>query len=205
MKSIDKRLYETSNFIDKHLDAIKLDNRAEESTEILSYIRNYCELVMYKIYDEENDDDLLQTQENLPKVRGFIKKTNPKLDRIHQLLDPSGHITFGIEQSEALMIKYIPMLISMKMYLLQHYNCDTLKSIDKYPLKLDDSLVKFYRKILYAIGVSTIDKTTKCRDLFHISKKTMKYIDNQIFYEYVLDVSDDKPSKSLYFSRTGFT
>ena len=80
MKSIDKRLYETSNFIDKHLDAIKLDNRAEESTEILSYIRNYCELVMYKIYDEENDDDLLQTQDNLPKVRGYIKKNNPKLD-----------------------------------------------------------------------------------------------------------------------------
>ena len=195
MKSIDRRLHETSDLIDKHLDAIKLNNRAEESTEILSYIRNYCELVMYKIYDEEKNVDLYQTQENLKDVRKFMQSFNPKFDRIHQLIDPSGHITFGIEQSEALIIKYIPMLISMKLFLIQHYNFETLQSVDKYPLKLDDSLVKFYKKILYAIDMSTVENSIKCKDIFHISKKTMKYIDNKIFYEYVLDVSDDKPSK----------
>lgn len=195
MKIVDKRLIETSELINKHLDKIKADNRAEESTEILSNVRNYCELVLYKIYDEEKNEDLYQTQDNLKKVRKFMQSFNPKFDRIHQLLDPSGHITFGKEQSEALMIKYIPMLISLKLFLLQHYSFDTLESIDKYPLKLDDSLVKFYKKILYAIDTSNVNSSIVCKDLFHISKKTMKYIDNHIFYEYVLDVSDDRPNK----------
>lgn len=195
MKIIDKRLIEASQLINKHLDLITTENRAEESTEILSNVRNYCELVLYKIYDEENNSDLYQTQDNLKKVRKFMQTFNRKFDRIHQLLDCSGHIIFGIEQSEALMIKYVPMLISMKVFLKEHYNFNTLESIDKYPLNLDDSLIKFYRKILYAINLSDYDTSVKTKDLYHISKKAMKFIDNQVFYEYVLDASDDKPNK----------
>lgn len=195
MKIIDKRLHEISNLIDKYLTMINSNNRAELSTEILANIRNYCELVLYKIYDEENNKDLYQTQENLKKVRIFIKSFHPQFYRIHQLLDCSGHISFGIDHSEALMIKYVPMLISMKIFLIEHYNITTLEFIDKYPLNLDDSLIKFYRKIIFAINSIDGIKSQKTKELYFIRKKTLKYIDNQVFYEYTLDVSDDKPNK----------
>lgn len=195
MKIIDKRLLETSQAIDKHLEQINKENRAEESSEILLNIRNYCECVLYKIYDEENNADLYQTQENLKTVRTFIKQFNNKFDKIHQLFDCSGHINFGIEQSEALMIKYIPMLISLKVFIKKRYNVDTLMSISKYPLNLDNSLIKFYRKILQGINTTTSNDSLSSKNLYYVRKKTLKYIDNQVFYEYVLDISDDRPNK----------
>lgn len=195
MKIIDKRLRETSNLINKHFDLIQNYNRAEESTEILSRIRDYCELVLYKIYDEENKQDLYQTYENLKIVKKFIKTFNNDFYTIHQLLNCSGHIMFGIEQSEALMIKYIPMLISMKTFIHNNYNFITLESIDKYPLSIDDSLLKFYRKILNIIMLPSISLSSKNKTLYYINKKAIKYIDGEIFYEYVLDVSDDKPNR----------
>ena len=197
MKIIDKRLTEISNLIDKHFNAINTENRAEESVELLSHLRNYCEAVFYKIYDEDTNTDLYQTQENLKIVRGYIKK-NPsykKLYNFHQFLDCREHILFGVEQAEALMIKYVPYLIEIKLLLKARFNIDNLLSVDKYPLNLDDSLIKFYRKILFAIELCNTKETSKSKELYYVHRKSLKYIDNQIFYEYVLDVSDDKPNK----------
>lgn len=195
MKTVDSLLIETSDFIDKHLNLINSDNRAEESTEILFKIRNFTELVMYKIYNDEKNTDLYQTHDNLVVVRKFIKEFAPNINRYHQILEASGHVTFGLEQSEALMIKYIPYLIEMKLFIFQKYKLILLKSIDKYPLKMDDSLIKFYKKILKAFNDIDIDYISKCKGLYYINKKTMKYIDNQVLYEYVLNVSDDITNK----------
>lgn len=197
MKMIDSRLTEISNLIDKHINSIVKNNRAEESVELLSHLRNYCEAVFYKLYDEDRSVDLYQTQENLTIVRTYIKNNSDykKLYNFHQFLDCREHVHFGIEQAEALMIKYVPYLIEIKILLKTRFNIDNLLSIDKYPLNLDDSLIKFYRKILFALNLCKTKEASKSKDLYYIHRKSMKYIDGQVFYEYVLDVSDDKPTK----------
>ena len=63
MKIIDKRLKETADAIDRKFSKVNEENRDEISTDILSHLRNFCEVFMYKVYDEENSTDLYQTQD----------------------------------------------------------------------------------------------------------------------------------------------
>ncbi len=191
MNLIDERLNDISKLLDKHFNLINSDNRATESIELLSNLRKYSELFLYKVYSEEKNISLYQTFDDLIKVENFMKTFNNRFYRIHMTLNSVGHIFYGDDQSEALMIKYIPMLINMKMFLIEKYNFFTLESINKYPLMLDDSLQQFYRLILQEINNNAYDNAIKTKNLYYINKKAMRYIDKQVFYEYVLDVSDD--------------
>lgn len=196
MKIIDKRLIETANFIDGKFSETHAQNRAEMSTEILPHLRHFCEAFMYKVYDEENSVDLYQTQENLTLVRKYFKAHHYDIYKLHCLLDKSvGHIDFGPMQSEAIMLKYIPKLIELKVFLYQNYNIKLLDNITKYPLDLDNSLSLFYEKILAALCDAKCVTQVFTRNQYFVRKRSMKYINGYVFYEYVFDVSDDKANK----------
>lgn len=197
MKIVDKRLIVTADVINKNFAKVNEENRGEVSGEILSHLRNFCEVFMYKVYDEENDVDLYQTQDNLKnKVRTYIKDKHYDVWKFHSLLDSSvGHMDFGPMQSEALILKYIPQLIKLKTFLQKQYGIGVLENIDKYPLDLDTSLISFYEKILFVLVHSKPDSMQMTRNQYFVKKRSMKYIDGHIFYEYVFDVSDDKANK----------
>lgn len=196
MNNTDEKILELSSVIDEHFNKVTKENRAKESVEILPNLRNFCELILYKIYNEENNCDLLQTQGNLTQVRQYIKEKYHSFYEFHTFLDAGpGHIFCGKDHSESLMIKYIPKLIELKIFIKERYNLDTLCSINKFPLELDDSLVKFYIKILSAMTLNNNIIPNKTKDLYYIKKKSMKYLCGKVFYEYVLDISDDKPNK----------
>lgn len=196
MKIIDKRLRETADTIDRKFSKVNEENRSEVSGDILSHLRNFCEAFMYKVYDEENDADLYQTQDNLTVVRKYIKEKYSSVGELHTLLDASvGHMDFGPMHSEALTLKYIPKLIELKTFLQNKYGIGVLQNIYKYPLDLDDSLVSFYRQILFVIIHSQPESVQMTRNQYFVKKRSMKYIDGYIFYEYVFDVSDDKANK----------
>ena len=151
---------------------------------------------MYKVYDEENDADIYQTQDNLTPVRKYIKDKHYDVWKFHSLLDSSvGHMDFGPMQSEALTLKYIPQLIRLKTFLQKQYGIGVLENIDKYPLDLDTSLVSFYEKILFVLLHSKPDSMQMTRNQYFVKKRSMKYINGHIFYEYVFDVSDDRTNK----------
>ena len=196
MKIVDKRLRETADIINKKFAKVNEKNRSEVSADVLSHLRNFCEAFMYKVYDEENDADLYQTQGNLTLVRKYINNKYFDIWKFHSLLDMSvGHMDFGPMQSEALILKYIPQLIRLKEFLLEEYGIGVLENIDKYPLDLDKSLVSFYEKILFVLCHSKPDSMQMSRNQYFVKKRLMKYINGHIFYEYVFDVSDDKANK----------
>ena len=196
MKIIDKRLIETAAIIDRKFAKVDEENRSEISTDILPHLRNFCEAFMYKVYDEENSVDLYQTQDNLKIVRAFFKTKHYDIYKFHSLLDSSvGHMEFGQMQSEALTIKYIPKLIVLKEFLFGQYEISVLGNIDKYPLDLDESITSFYEKILYVLLYSRCDVKRLSRNQYFVRKRSMRYINGHIFYEYVFDVSDDKTNK----------
>ena len=196
MKIVDKRLRETADVINKNFAKVNEENRGEVSGEILSHLRNFCEAFMYKVYDEENDADIYQTQDNLTPVRKYIKDKHYDVWKFHSLLDSSvGHMDFGPMQSEALTLKYIPHLIRLKTFLQKQYGIGVLENIDKYPLDLDTSLVSFYEKILFVLLHSKPGSRQMTRNQYFVKKRSMKYINGYIFYEYVFDVSDDKANK----------
>ena len=144
MKKVDKRLRVTADVINRKFAKVNEENRSEVSADVLPHLRNFCEAFMYKVYDEEKDVDLYQTQDNLKIVRKYIKDEHYDVWKFHSLLDSSvGHMDFGSMQSEALILKYIPQLIRLKEFLLKQYGISVLENIDKYPLDLDKSLVSF--------------------------------------------------------------
>ena len=182
MKRIDKKLIETANIIDAKFSKSTADNREEISTDILSHIRHFCEAVMYKIYNEEKNVDLFQTHENLKTVRIYIQEKYYDIYKFHSLLDASvGHMDFGNLQSEALTIKYIPKLIFLKDFLFKKYGICILKNIYKYPLDLDESLVSFYKKILFVLSNFYVNQCVWTRNQYFVRKRSMKYINGQIF------------------------
>lgn len=196
MKIIDKRLKETADIIDRTFLKVDGENRPEISSDILPRLRHFCEAFMYKVYDEENDADLYQTHENLKTVRKYIQAKYYDILRLHSWLDASvGHMDFGQLQSEALVIKYIPKLISLKEFLRKQYGLRVLGNIDKYPLDLDKSVTSFYEKILSVLLHSRDTGIRFTRNQYFVQKRSMKYIQGYIFYEYVFDVSDDKANK----------
>lgn len=196
MKIVDKRLKETADVINKKFAKVNEENRSEVSIDVLSHLRNFCEAFMYKVYDEENDADIYQTQDNLTLVRKYIKDKHYDVWKFHSLLDSSvGHMDFGPMQSEALTLKYIPQLIRLKTFLQKQYGIGVLENIDKYPLDLDTSLVSFYEKILFVLLHSKPDSMQMTRNQYFVKKRSMKYINGYIFYEYVFDVSDDRANK----------
>ena len=196
MKIIDKRLKETAEVMGRKFSEVNEENRSEISADILSHLRNFCEAFMYKVYDEENEADLYQTQDNLKVVRKYIKDTYYDVWKFHSLLDSSvGHMDFGPMQSEALTLKYIPKLILLKDLLLKKFRISVLENIDKYPLDLDKSLISFYEKILFILLNSKTESKKLTRNQYFVRKRSMKYINGHIFYEYVFDVSDDKVNK----------
>ena len=67
----------------------------------------------------------MQTQENLTRVRQYSKEKYHSFYEFHTFLDAGpGHIFCGKEHSESLMIKYIPKLIEMKIFIKEKYNLD---------------------------------------------------------------------------------
>lgn len=196
MKRIDRRLNETAEIVDNKFSKVNELNREEISSDILSHIRNLCEAFMYKVYDEEKDADLFQTLENLKEVRNYFKSKYYDFYKFHSLLDASvGHMDFGRMQSEALTIRYIPKLINIKDFLHKKYGIKILENIYKYPLDLDESIISFYQKILFVLMNSSCDTQKFTRNQYFIRKRSLRYIDGCIFYEYVFDVSDDKTNK----------
>ena len=191
MKRIDSKLIETSKIIDEKFDKSTNDNREDISTDILAHIRNFCEVVMYKVYNEENNTDLYQTHENLKTVRKYIKQNYFEIDKFHTMLDASvGHMAFGKMQSEALLLKYIPKLIVLKKLLLDKYNISILENINKYPLDLDESLTSFYEKILFVLLNSNTYVNNLSSNQYFVRKRSMKYINGYVFYEYVFDAKN---------------
>lgn len=75
LTEIAKRLQETANIIDGKFSKVNEENRIEISSDILSHVRHFCEAFMYKVYDEENDADLYQTQSNLTIIKNILRIT----------------------------------------------------------------------------------------------------------------------------------
>ena len=196
MSNIDDSLYENAERIERYFQEVNKENREEISVDTLPIVRSFCEAVMYKVYDVENNCDLYQTQDNLRQVRKYIKGKYKSIDDFHCQLDAGpGHKYVSKKNAESLLLKYLPSLFELRNILKKVSKIDTLKSLNNYPLDIDESLMSFYEKIYAAIINQRYKQTKRSRNLYFVRKKSFKCINGKIFYEYVMDVSDDKNNK----------
>lgn len=205
MTIVKEGLIENALRIEEYLNEVNIENRARISSDLLSILRSFCESSMYLIYDLENQQNLYKTNDNLKIVRKYIKIHYKNIYDFHVQLDAGpGHNYVSQKNSESLVLSYIPYLIELRNLLKDICSISVLKSIENYPIDLDTSLTSFYKEILSAIFSAQQDNTQLSRNLYFVRKKSFKMINNQGFYEYVMDTSDDKNNKFNTFVAYSF-
>ena len=196
MSIVDENLIANAERIENYFKEVNKENREKISVDLLPIIRSLCESIMYKIYDLVHNCDLYQTQENLTIVRKYIKENNKDVYDFHCQLDAGpGHNFVTNKNAESLVLKYLPYLFKLKEILKNISGIEILKSLKNYPLDIDESLISFYEKI-YILILSVKDISSKpTRNLYFVRKKSFKCINGKMFYEYVMDASDDGNNK----------
>lgn len=198
MKICDKLLLEHSETIDKVLDKLNKDNRAFISTISLSLLRHFVEHVMLKIYCEDKQIDRNNEQENIENAIAYISREAKyyfiKDFHKNHLQSSVSHTIKTEEYSETLMLLYFQPLLKIKNYLMNTYNFEVLKKIDKYPLDLDNTFLDYYKVIQKAVFSDDVLQKTE-PGYYYVYKKKPIYVNKQLMYEVTLGPANDYADK----------
>ena len=148
MLDIDRKILTIDKAICRHLTEADYSNRGMISQDILSHLRNLVERLMLKCYAGSNDID--NTYDNICKAIEYVAKQGKLkvLSRFHDYLQiVASHYTLDEENSERLMLKYDVFLLKIKNLMRDKYSLSILQSLDKFPLKTDQTLQEYYQRI----------------------------------------------------------
>lgn len=187
--SYDKKLKEKFN---------TCQTRTEQSSFVLDGLRNFAESVMCYIAKYYENKEYLNRYEEIEKAKKYCKsnsKFNFLISFVENLNASLGHDDVNSEYVDRLCIKYIKYLISIKNLFAHEFNLKILECINKYPFDLDDSFEKYYKVIAESI-IKLNKNYNKDSDNYYIQKKKPIYVNDVLFYEYVLTHAMDNNTKS---------
>ena len=196
LSKIDSEIYNLDNAICRHIDNISRDSRGIVSQDILSDLRHYVEHIMFKIYDNGENLDVIYT--NIQNAIKYIFKTGKYkfLKSFHKMLQiVVSHYKPTEENSERLMLKYYEYLFKIREIMKKDYNLELLHNLEKFPLNMDPKLIEYYQKI-----ANEIDKyeviIPENADRFYIHKIKPFFMNKNIYYEVTFSAANDYISKT---------
>lgn len=198
LKVIEDQLKRSSETVCRHIDAYNNGNRGEISQDILGNLRTLVEQVLRLKYAHNNetkeDWNSLQIALTDMKKRGEMRFIS---DFHKRLQNAVGHASFGLEDSERMMLSYIPSLMQIKKYVKDEFNINILENIDKYPLDIDVDLKEFYEKIELNLTKRNFsdDMENSKQDRYYIKKVKQVPINGNIIYEITITSVDNKTNK----------
>lgn len=196
LSKIDSELYNLDNAICRHIDNISRDSRGMVSQDILSDLRHYVEHIMFKIYDNGKNLDVIYS--NIQNAIKYIFSTGKYkfLKSFHKMLQiVVSHYKPTEENSERLMLKYYEYLFKIREIIKKDYNLELLHNLEKFPLNMDPKLIEYYQKI-----ANEIDKyeviIPENADRFYIHKIKPFFMNKNIYYEVTFSPANDYISKT---------
>lgn len=183
----------------KNIDSINSQNRGFISQNILSQLRNFCEIIMVYCYAQTIHEELEFNWDSINKAKDYLKSIDKyhSICKFHELLQiTSSHYTQDEADSERLMLKHIEALIKIKKFLNDEFHIIILHNISKYPIDIDPKYKEYYKKIYEKIKLLNIVPyddipSYKC----YIQKKKTIILGENIFYEFTLSPASNKTSK----------
>lgn len=196
MNTVDKKIYDTNQVIQKNISKFDDSERGLLSQNILAQLRNLIEYIFFKIYNQRENKSLEPNYENIKIVEKYVKGigTLRFLGKFHDLLQISAsHYTLDENASERLMLKYYEYLLKIKSFLAKEYDLVVFSNINEFPIKLDKTTQEYYEKIAKRIDIPLSGKTQK--DRYYIQKIKPFFVNNEVYYEVTFTESHDRVSK----------
>ena len=197
MPTIDESIKRIDSVICRHLDEIENNSRGAISQDILAQLIKFVNHIMLKFY--ANGKEIPITAENMAKATEFAQINSDlyTLYKFHDYLEVvTTQYTLDEDGSERLMLKYYQYLLEAKNLIKHYYGIDILHNIDKFPLHLDDTLQKYYKKISDKIEQHPAVFHTDSKDKYYIQKIKPLFVNRKIYYEITFTPIDDRKNKS---------
>lgn len=198
MKKIDEYIIATDRAICQNIDDLEYKTRDKVAQNMLSFFRNLVEHIAVKIYSEEHENAFVD-YDTIPKAIEFLKTSNEFyfLRKFHNLLQESrSHYTPDNDGAERLLLKYYEYLLQIKDFVYKRYQMQILLNIDKFPIDLDDTLQKYYEKIVEKLEkVHYSGDYEKNSERFYVQKTKAFFVNHHVYYENTLIPTNDESSK----------
>ena len=197
MPSIDESIRKIDNVICRHLDEIENNSRGAISQDILEQLTKFVNHVMLKFY--ANGREIPITAENIAKATEFAQINSElyTLYKFHNYLEVvTTQYTLDEDGSERLMLKYYQYLLEAKNLIWHYFGIEVLHNLDKFPLRLDDTLQEYYKKISSKIEQNPAVLHTDSKDKYYIQKIKPLFVNRKIYYEITFTPIDDRKNKS---------
>nr|DAD64647.1 MAG TPA: ATP dependent DNA helicase [Caudoviricetes sp.] len=197
MPSIDESIKKIDNLICRHLDEIENNSRGAISQDILEQLTKFVNHVMLKFY--ANGKEMPITTENIIKATEFAQINSElyTLYKFHNYLEVvTTQYTLDEDGSERLMLKYYQYLLEAKNLIWYHFGIEVLHNLYKFPLRLDDTLQEYYKKISDIIEQYPVSFHSDSKDKYYIQKIKPLFVGSKIYYEVTFTPIDDRKNKS---------
>jgi hypothetical protein len=196
MESVDEQIRILDKAICKHIEDYKLpEEKGFLSQNILSKLRSFVEAVSVKSSGQkEYSYELFKNvAKNYISSRAELKFLND----FHKYLQKTvSHYLPTEENSERLMLKYYDYLLKLKSLLKDKYHLEVLENINKFPIRTDPSLQKYYEKIVLEINKpQETRRRSNYVERYYIRKIKPFFINQERYYEVTFTTANDYVSK----------
>lgn len=197
MNNLDSDILTLNKLICRNIEVFDDSERGILSQNILSQLRNLVEVVVVKIWSE-NQSDVVLNYENIKAAIVFVNRKGEYrfLSQFHHLLQKSvSHYTIDEEGSERLMLKYYEYLLRLKSFLEDRYKIEVLQNIEEFPLNIDSELNLYYEKIAEKIESKQALKANAYTDRYYIQKIKPFFVKSKVYYEITFIAAVNSSSK----------
>lgn len=199
--SIDSTIKDIDINIMGNIELLDIKWRWFVAQNILAQTRNLLQTIFLKIYCSETNQVLdYSSYDNLDIATKYIhKKWNFKLfSTFYKFITiSSSHYTESPEDSERLLVKYIPYFHKLKKFMKKEFDIDILENLYKIVNNKNDSQQKYYDSIAKIIinpykNSPNVDLSS---ERYYIQKIKPFFSWNELFYEVTFCRASDNTSK----------
>ncbi len=175
----------------------KPDKRSLLSQNILSNLRNFVEGFMANM--------LVMEGKPIPhkwdsEIKPYLKEAEARcewLSKFHKLLQISvSHFTLTGEDSERLMLHYLPFLVTAKKFAKDGWNIELLHNIHDFPLDTDKEQSEYYEKVAEEIeNPSRSRKPAGLDGRYYVYRVKPFFANKKVYYQITLGNAIDNASK----------
>jgi Viral (Superfamily 1) RNA helicase. len=197
--SINKKILEANNNIERIIDKLSKDDRGFLSQNILSELRTFVEYIAFKIHLDGQSAVKDYNNNTIKEALNYIKgRSSTKfIEKFHYYLQiTTSHYIQNDDSAERLMLKYYKFLILLKEYINVRYSLNILTNITKFPIDLDITFSQYYKEIasvIESVGVNSEAKLDS--DKYYIQRIKPFFIGGKVYYEITLSIANDNANK----------